>query len=139
MSVLLDTGVLYGALNHDDEAHERATALLDRVGRREFGAPLVLDHVVHELFTLIRSRRDPPALEEAAARLLPLPTPELRGLSIASLGTSLMRPAWGVFRKYRDQRLSFTDAALLASMRELRIDRLATFDRRLASLAPSVP
>jgi uncharacterized protein len=136
VTVLLDTGVVFAFLNADDARHSEAAQLMTRIARREFGAPLINDHAVDELFVLVRGRTRSSQLEEAARRFLPLPTPMLRGLSMVSLGTSLVAPAWEVFRRYRDQGLSFTDAGLIVTMQEFRIERLATFDLRLSRLVP---
>ncbi len=134
MSVLLDTGVIFAYLNRQDAGHRRARELMTRIARKEFGAPFVTDHVVDELFVLIRARTGSAALEESAHRFLPLPSPALRGLTLVSLGAGLLEPTWQVFRKHRDQGLSFTDASLIVTMREMAIERLATFDPRLGNL-----
>lgn len=138
MSVLLDTGVIFAYLNREDARHGEARALMLRIARKEFGAPFVSDHVIDELFVLIRSRTGSAALEEAAKRWLPLPGPVLKGLSVVSLGAEVLEPAWEVFRKYRDQGISFTDATLMVTLRERGIERLATIDARLRTLVPSV-
>lgn len=137
MSVLLDTGVLYAFLNPDDPRADEAAALMGRIGRKEFGAPFVTDHVIDELFTLIRARTGSAKLEEAAKRFLPMPAPSLHGLAVVALGESLLGRAWEEFARYRDQRISFTDAGLIAAMRELRIDTIATFDEALRTLVPT--
>jgi len=135
VTVLLDTGLIFAHLHREDARHEEARRLLRKVGRKEFGAPFVTDHVIDELFVLVRARTRSAALEEAARRWLPLPTPALNGLRALSLGTDLLERCWETFRKYRDQRLSFTDAALLVTMGEHDIGWLATFDERLRKLA----
>lgn len=136
MTVLLDTGVVFAFLQADDVRHDEAVELMVRIARREFGQPFVTDHVIDELFTLTRSRLHSTELEGSLRRFLPLPSPALRGLAAVSLGTAVLELAWEAFRRYRDQGLSFTDASLIATQRELNIDRLATFDRRLARLVP---
>jgi predicted nucleic acid-binding protein len=136
MSVLLDTGLIFAYLNRQDAGHREARALMLRIARKEFGAPFVSDHVIDELFVLIRVRTGSAALEEAAHRFLPLPSPALKGLAAVSLGTGLLGPTWEVFRKYRDQGISFTDASLIVTMREMGIERLATLDSRLGKLVP---
>lgn len=136
MGVLLDSGFIFAFLNADDAGHEEADRVMSRVAAKEFGAPFVSDLVVDELFTLIRGRTGSAALEEAARRFLPLPSPALRGLAVVSFGPELLVPAWEVFRQFRDQPLSFTDAALVVTMRDLGIERLATLDRRLCRLVP---
>lgn len=136
MTVLLDTGVVFAFLNEDDVRHGDAFDLVSRIARREFGQPFVTDHVIDELFVLVRSRTRSSELEESLRRFLPLPSPALRGLVAVSLGVAVLEPAWHAFRQFRDQGLSFTDASLLVTLRELKLDRLATFDRRLARLVP---
>jgi len=136
VTVLLDTGLIFAHLHREDARHEEARRLLRKVGRKEFGAPFVTDHVIDELFILVRSRTGSGALEEATKRWLPLPVPALVGLRAISLGTELLKPAWEVFRRHRDQHLSFTDAALIVTMRERGIHRLATLDSRLRKLVP---
>jgi uncharacterized protein len=137
MSILLDTGFLFAFLDEDDEHHDKAFALMDRIQAKEFGAPFVTDLVVAELFSLIRARRRGPKWEEAARRLLPLPSPDLRGLTIISLGASATERTWEAFERYRDQRISFTDANLIVTLSELRIDALATYDAKLAGITPT--
>jgi len=136
MTVLLDTSLVYAYLNRQDARHEEARGLVLRIARKEFGAPFVTDHVIDELFILVRSRTGSGALEEATKRWLPLPVPALVGLRAISLGTELLKPAWEVFRRHRDQHLSFTDATLIVTMRERGIHRLATLDSRLRKLVP---
>jgi len=137
MSVLLDTGFLFAFLNEDDPRHEEAFALMDRIQGKEFGAPFVTDLVIAELFNLIRARKGSARLEEAARRLLPMPATALPGLNAVSLGTNILERSWDEFHRYRDKRISFTDATLLVTLLELRIDALATFDERLRRLAPT--
>lgn len=134
MSVLLDTGLIFAYLNRQDARHSEAKELIERIARKEFGQPFVTDHVIDELFVLIRVRTGSSTLEDSARRLLPMPAPALKGLASISLGTTLLIPAWEVFHKYRDQGISFTDASLIVTMRERSIGRLATFDDRLRKL-----
>ncbi|HEX9709421.1 MAG TPA: PIN domain-containing protein [Candidatus Thermoplasmatota archaeon] len=136
MTVLLDTGLIYAFLNREDANHREAKDLVHRIGRRAFGAPFVTDHVVDELFTLVRARTRSPQLEAAARRFLPLPDPQVHGLVPLSLGGAALRKAWEVFDRYRDQRISFTDATLIVTLKELHMDMLATFDDRLRKLVP---
>ncbi len=137
MSVLLDTGVLFAFHHLEDSRHADALALMSRVANKEFGAPFVSDLVVAELFTLIRARTRSAALEEAARRLLPMPNPSLRGLTMVSMGSSIVGRSWEEFERYRDRQISFTDATLIATLKELRIDSLATFDGKLRAIVPT--
>ena|SRR5689334_10077107 len=136
MSVLLDTGFLVAFLDKDDEHHAAAYALMDRIQAKEFGAPFVTDLVVAELFSLLRARRRGARWEQAARRLLPMPSPELRGLTVVSLGVSGLERTWEAFERYRDKGISFTDASLIVTLGELRIDAIATFDEGLGRIAP---
>lgn len=136
MSVLLDTGLVFAFLNKRDANHARAFELMLCIANKDFGTPFVTDTVMFELFTLIRSRTGSMTLEESARRFLPLPSPSLSGLTAVSLGTEHLESVWEVFRKYRDQGISFTDAGLIVTMREMGFDRLATLDARLRGIVP---
>jgi predicted nucleic acid-binding protein len=136
VTVLLDTGVVFSFLHANDARHSEAVELISRTAQKEFGQPYVPDHVINELFILARSRTRPSALEEAVRRFLPMPNPALRGLAAVSLGMAFLLPTWEVFRRYRDQGVSFTDASLIVTLRELKLDRLATFDERLGRIVP---
>lgn len=137
MTVLMDTGLIYGFLNRQDAHHDEAKDLVHRIAKSQFGRAFVTDHVVDELLTLVRARTRSQALEAAARRFLPLPVPQIRGMACVSLGGAVLDKAWDVFDRYRDQRLSFTDATLVVTLRELNIDRLATFDTRLEKIVTS--
>lgn len=134
MTVLLDTGVVFAFLHANDARHAEGVELISRVAQREFGQPFVTDHVIAELFILARTRTRSAALEESLRRFLPMPNPALRGLAAVSLGTAFLLPTWEVFRQYRDQGLSFTDASLIVTLREMKLDQLATFDERLGRI-----
>jgi predicted nucleic acid-binding protein len=136
VTVLLDTGVVFAFLHANDDRHSEAVDLISRTAQKEFGQPFVTDHVIDELFILARARTRSAALEESLRRFLPMPNPALRGLAAISLGTAFLLPTWEVFRQYRDQGLSFTDASLIVALRELKLDTLATFDERLGHIVP---
>lgn len=138
MSVLLDTGVIFSFLNRDDERHTAARRLMAGLATGKWGTAFVSEYVVDELFTLIRSRTKNQALEAAAKRLLPLPRAALEGLRILPVGPERLMETFAVFERHRDQGLSFTDSSLLVLLDAFGLDRLATFDVRLAALAPSV-
>lgn len=136
MTVLLDTGVVFAFLHANDARHVEAVELISRTAKREFGQAFITDHVVDELFVLARARTRSPALEDALRRFLPMPKPALRDLAAVSLGAAFLLPTWEVFRQFRDEGLSFTDASLIVTLRELKLDCLATFDERLGRIVP---
>ena len=138
MSVLLDTGVLFAFLNAEDDLHARAVRWMQAVGEGRHGAPYVSDFVVAELFTLIRIRTRNAKLERAARSLLPLPEPALPGLRLLAVGPERLQAVADLYDQHRDRALSFTDASLLVLRTAYGLDRIATFDRRLAGLAPTL-
>lgn len=137
MTILLDTGVIFAFLNEDDELHGEAKDMFLRIAHGELGAPMVSDWVIAELLNLIRSRNLNPELEEAAKRLLPIPEATVTTLRLVTLAPSQLEAVWRTFEKHRARRLSFTDASLLVLQAVFGIDRLATFDAKLAALAGS--
>lgn len=139
MSILLDTGILYAFLNTQDPRHEQAVDILHRVGSGEWGSPVISEHVIDELFTLIRHRKRSQEVEDAARHLLPLEGHSSMRLRIAMVGPAGLPPAAELYRRHRDRRLSFTDATHIVLMKRLPVDLLATFDKGFHGLVPVMP
>ncbi|MBW3581814.1 MAG: PIN domain-containing protein [Euryarchaeota archaeon] len=135
MSLLLDTSVLFAFLNQDDADHARAKEFLLAVSEGALGTPVVTDLIIAELHNLARACKMAPAFEEAARDLLSGSTLPLLGLVRREVGIARFDRIMEVFLKYRDARVSFTDASLLVMQQDESIDLLATFDRRLGALA----
>ena len=136
MSVLVDTGVLYADHDTDAARHEAASAALAAVYDGELGQPYVSDYVYDEAVTLTHSRagRIEPAIRlgERLRGVDPYPAAyELLRVSAAAFDDAV-----GIFDRYADQGLSFTDATTIALAERHAVDGLLTFDSDFEGLVP---
>lgn len=139
MSLFLDTNVLFAFLNVDDDHHEQAAGLMPEIWKGTYGTPFVSTWVCDELLTLIRMRLRSHVVEMMANELLLGPEPELFGLRILPVGPERLSRVWATFNRYRDRKLSATDASHLVLMEEHGIDALATFERGFDGIVSVVP
>lgn len=120
MAVVLDTSVLYAALDAADPDHARCALL---VGERSEEL-VVPGPVLVELEHLLRGRRSPDAWLRFAEDLA-----EGRYTLYAAHPALVLRAA-RLQRKYADLPIGFVDAAVFVSCEELGERKVATLDHR---------
>ena len=118
--ILLDTNVLVAAARTADTNHGAAARLLETLDEPLLVPPTVLAEVCYLL-----NEWSGPGAEVRFLR-------DLRsgGLQLAELTTADVARMADLVERYADLRLGGTDASLVAIAERLRIDRIATFDRR---------
>ena len=120
MALVIDTGVLYAALDRDDGAHPRCRALLENTREtRVLPSPILpeVDYWVAKhlgVGTMISLLRD----IEAGA------------FQVADLSSADHARVAELLDKYADLDLGFVDAAVLVVVERLRERKVATLDRR---------
>lgn len=120
MAILLDTGVLYAYYDRRDDWHTRSRELIEA----EAGGLIVPAPVIPEVDHLLGRRLG----SEAQALFY-------RGLAegaffVADLPQDSYARVLELNKKYKDLRLGFVDAAVLATAEHLGLGRVATTDRR---------
>ncbi len=119
--IFVDSGALVGRYLRNDPYHPFAF----RVWREIEGSPLVTtNHVLDEVFTLLARRAGYPFAAERAERLYSSPAFE-----IVCSGLDDEHEAVRYFRKFADQRVSFTDCISFAVMKRHHLHTAFTFDR----------
>jgi predicted nucleic acid-binding protein len=125
MAVLVDTGILYALADEDDAWHERARDWIDDVNELLIVPVTVLPEVAY----LLHSRLDPPAelafVQSAAAGEL-----EIEPLRQQDLARTA-----DVMRRYPV--IGFVDATIVAMAERLKIETIATTDRRHLAMVKS--
>lgn len=120
MALVLDTGVLYAALDADDEYHRLSAALIAESGERlVIPAP-----VLTEVDDWCRERLSVDAFLGLLADV------ERGAYAIAELRPADYRRAAELCDRYRDLNVGFVDAAVLAVVERLGERKLATIDHR---------
>lgn len=126
--VFADTSALVGKFLEGDGHHARATEVMRRLlreGRRFVSTDYIFDEVV----TRVRGRTDHGSAVKAGESIL-----SSEVIDLVEVDPSLRREAWRLFRKYRDQELSFTDCTSFAVMRKYGIREAFTFDDDFAKV-----
>jgi uncharacterized protein len=118
--ILVDTNVLVAAARTADTNHDAAARLLETLDEPLLVPPTVLAEVCYLL--------DEWGGPDVEVRFLRDFQPG--GLQLAELTTADVVRMADLVERYADLRLGGTDASLVAIAERLRIDRIATFDRR---------
>jgi hypothetical protein len=119
VALVLDTGVLYAALDASDTHHEPCTALLAEAHEpRVVPAPTLVE--VDALCSYAPAGRFEPLLEQIASG----------ALIVEDLLPEDYRRVATLLSTYADLRVGFVDAAVLAVVERLREPKLATLDHR---------
>lgn len=128
MTILVDTGVLYGDHDIDATRHDAASDALDAVYDGRFGLPYVSDYIYDEAVTLTLTRSGSfPAAKRLGKRLRGV-DPYPRTYEMLRVSRAVFADAVEIFESYDDQVLSFTDATSVALARRHDIDRILSFD-----------
>ena len=117
--MIVDTGVLYAALDRDDAAHERSAACLTTREPR-----VVPEPVIAETAWLVRVRLG--VLQQAAfiARI------DKAGAMIEAVRAEDRMRAARLIATYKDLDLGYVDASIVAIAERLGEARIATLDHR---------
>jgi uncharacterized protein len=118
--ILVDSNVLVAAARTADTNHDAAARLLETLDEPLLVPPTVLAEVCYLL--------DEWGGPDVEVRFLRDFRPG--GLQLAELTTADVVRMADLVERYADLRLGGTDASLVAIAERLRIDRIATFDRR---------
>src|SRR5262245_55682048 len=120
--VFVDTSALVGKLLESDERHSRAQETMRRLLRdgREL---LTTDYVFDEVVTRVRGRATHEDAVRAGDSILSSTV-----IEVIDVDSGLRKEAWRLFKKYRDQMLSFTDCTSFAVMGKFSLREVFTFD-----------
>jgi len=128
MSVLVDTGVLYADQDRSATRHEDADAALNAVYDGALGRPYVSEYVFDEVITLTLRRSGSVEAAIDLGRRIRGVDPYPQYFELLHLSRDGFDDAVGVFERYDDQHLSFTDAVQIAQYERREIDALLSFD-----------
>jgi len=120
--VFVDTSALVAKFLEGDEYHVRAVQEMRRLLRegRQF---VSTDYIFDEVVTRVRGRADHESALKVGESILSSDV-----LDLVEIDAGLRKEAWKLFRKYRDQKLSFTDCTSFAVMGKYGIRQAFTFD-----------
>ena len=120
--VLIDTGAIYAFVTRTDRHHTEARGFVQALLARQ-GDFVLIDLVFAETMTLLKAR--------LGAEITLRVGRELRQNSVyrwMPLGPDGERDTWALFQQYDDKKWSYTDCALLAIARRLKLAEIFSFD-----------
>lgn len=131
MKVLLDSDALFALYAASDVHHDRAKEILEKL-LEEKGELLVTNLVVQETGTVISHRFGQKQAKDFLNRFNKINIKQI------FVDEKLTARAWRIFKSQGKKGTSFVDCANLATSRELKIQKIFSFDkfyknRRLAS------
>jgi predicted nucleic acid-binding protein len=118
MAVLVDTGILYALADEDDAWHERAREWADDVNELLIVPVTVLPEAAYLLHSRLGAAAELAFMQSAAAG----------ELEIEALRQQDLTRCCDVMRRYPE--IGFVDATLVAVAERLKIETIATTDRR---------
>lgn len=138
MSIFLDTAIVVAAHNADDANHDQALAILEEVRDGKHGNVFSSDFVLDEAVTLAWMRTKDRRVAKAVGNFFLPPTGEEAFVMLLHVDEALVRAAWAAFVRHETP-LSFTDWTIIEQVKQLHLDRVATFDAKLRPWVPCVP
>lgn len=118
---LVDTVVLYGALDRSDQHHEHALPILEAMDSGDLPVGVIIDLVYAETFNALTHTMAHEDCVEAAEML-----ESSKGFTVERTNRDVWRRSHEVYQK--NPHLSFVDAAILAYGYEENLDYLYSFD-----------
>ena len=138
--VFVDSGVFVALANEDDRDSAAARELADRISHGELGKPYTSNFVFDEVVTTSLFRtKSPDKAVSAGMLILGSEQKSLRPLAeLVEVGETAFSRAWETFRSKKYPRLSFTDHTIIAQMKEIGLEYLASFDSGFDGLVERV-
>jgi predicted nucleic acid-binding protein len=119
--VFADTSALFSVIIANDERHDEAAALWNRLLDRG-DILFTTSYVIVEMYTLLQSRSGMAAARAFSERVVPY-------LSVVWMDEALHERAVVTFLATGERRLSLVDCASFTVCREFGVDRVFAFDR----------
>ncbi|NQE46611.1 tRNA(fMet)-specific endonuclease VapC [ANME-1 cluster archaeon GoMg2] len=131
MSIFIDTGVFVGYVNKKDRDHDIAVNLLEAIMRNRYRAAFTSDYIFDEAVTvaLYRTKDIRKAIDVGELIIGNEEKGVDRFVNFLPVSKSIFNDAWGLFLKYPEKMLSFTDCTSIALIKRREIDYIASFDK----------
>ena len=117
----LDTTIFIAATFPKEKHHKEGKGIITSVETAALGKPVITDYILDEVVTFVRKRKSIAASIETLDAILYSPR-----LRFVKVDNRIFEAGIQLFRTY--EKLSFTDAVSVATMRDLGIEIIYSFD-----------
>lgn len=137
MTAIVDTGPLAALAHKGDNHHERATRLMHRVLRGEYGTPVSLDLILLEGLTLLARRTRNRSIANLYASYFHGAHEKREPILQVRQSSDLVERAVELHLQHFERGLSTFDTALIA-IAEITDGVIVTFDKSFEGIVPTV-
>jgi len=117
----LDTTLFIAATFPKEKHHNEGKAIITSIEKGALGKPVITDYILDEVITFVRKRKSVAASIETLDVIL-----YSDRLKLVKVDNRIFEAGIQLFKTY--ERLSFTDAVSVATMRDLEIEIIYSFD-----------
>lgn len=125
--ILLDTSFLIAHYNDKNIHHTKTRAIMEEIKQQEYGEVYITDYIFDECATILPLRLKDAKLSEQALILI-------KDLFLIHIDEIFFEETWQIFKAQKEIKLSFTDCSSIASIQQLGIKNIATFDKAFAEV-----
>lgn len=130
MKIFLDTGAWLALEISNDRHHQQAKKHLQELIEKR-AALFTNEYVLVETYTRLIYDIHLEAAQKFHTSILKGLT---KNLSLFEIDTAAREQTWEALKKYRDHRLSFTDASIIINFKTYQLDEIFTFDKHFREL-----
>ncbi len=121
--IILDSSFLVAVEVKEDQNHEKAIIIRDKIIKGDFGDIIISDYIFDETVTVtLNKTKDLNKAIEVGEILMDL-------TDLLKIEEEIIERSWELFKKQKETKFSFTDCTILALMQENGITNIATFDK----------
>ena len=121
--IFLDSSVIIAYKNVDDTNHEKAVEIFQKLSKGEFGKGVISEFIFSEVTTVLLLRRGLEVAETVGDILH-----DAKEIEIIK-ASDLFERTWKIFTSQKNTVFSFVDSSNLACMEQMKISKIATFDK----------
>ncbi|MCS7387047.1 MAG: PIN domain-containing protein [archaeon GB-1867-005] len=126
MTAIIDTGIFFAYYSLRDVHHLDSLAILVHALEGKWGKPYITNHILDETLTILKYRISPTTAKAFAEALI-----ESKAIQVVHVDEEMERKALELFKQNINRKgFSYTDATTAATLRELNIKTLLTYDAR---------
>ena len=132
--IFVDSGFLYAYVNERDKSHNLVRKKMREIMSGNYGSILISNYIIDESLTLARARTKKCNVGKRIQKLIQKSIAEKPLFQIMIIDSLIIPKIDEYYEKYCEKGLSYTDCSILAVMKKLKIEYLATISKEFEGL-----
>lgn len=126
--IFIDSGFLYSYVNDKDNKHKNTLPIMKSALAGEYGKVIISNYITDETLTLARVRTGNCQCSNDIQQLIKSKKGKTNIFFEILIDRALIESTESFYERYCEKGLSFTDCSILAVIKSLQIEYLASFD-----------